>query len=103
MAKLSINAAPTFMAKVGIPVAGGEVLEVEFTFKHRTKAQLHEFSTSTASRTDAESFMDLVCGWNFEEEFNAEAVETMLQNYLGAARETIKVYIDQLTAAKAKN
>ena len=103
MAKLTINAAPTFKAKVGIPVAGGEVMEVEFTFKHRTRAQLHEFSTSTAERSDAESFMDLVCGWNFEEEFTADAVETMLQNYLGAARETIRVYIEQLTASKAKN
>jgi hypothetical protein len=42
MAKLKLVANPTFRAKVGIPVAGGPEVPVEFVFKHRTKTALDE-------------------------------------------------------------
>lgn len=103
MAKLSINAAPTFKAKVGIPVAGGESVEVEHTFKHRTKDELDEFVASRIDKTDAETYLEMVSGWDFAEEFSEESVKAMLQNHIGAGVAAYKVYIDELVKAKVKN
>lgn len=103
MAKLSINAAPTFKAKVGIPIAGGESVEVEFTFKHRTKPQLDEFVAACADKSDADTFMEMVSGWDFAEEFSADAVKTMTENYIGAGLATYRAYLDELVKAKVKN
>jgi hypothetical protein len=103
MGKLTINAAPTFKATVGIPIPGAAAERVEFTFKHRTKDQLNEFIATRGEKTDAESFMEMVAAWDFAEEFNRASVETMLQNYMGAAVATYRAYVDELTQAKAKN
>lgn len=103
MAKLSIIAKPTFKKKVDIPAAGGETIEVEFVFKHRTKTQLDEFVKSRAEKSDVESFLEMVGGWDFAEEFSDTAAETMLDNYIGAALPVYQAYITELVQAKAKN
>lgn len=103
MAKLKLEAAPTFQAEVGIPVAGSDPVPVSMTFKHRTKAQLDEFIKSRTDSTDADSFMAMVEGWELDDEFNRANVEKLLQNYMGAALATFYVYVDQLVQAKAKN
>lgn len=103
MAKLKLVAKPTFKAKVGIPVAGGDAVPVEFVFRHRTKTALDEWIKSRADKSDAESFMEMVEGWELEDEFNRESVELLLENYVGAALATYRVYIDELVQAKLKN
>lgn len=103
MAKLSLLAAPTFSAKVGIPLAGGAVVEVEMTFKHRTKDALDEFMQSRAGKSDVETFLDMVQGWELDDEFGKESVERLLQNYIGAGLATYRKYIDELVQAKLKN
>ena len=103
MAKLSLVANPTFHAKVCIPVAGGDPVEVVFSFKHRTKDELDEFIKTRADKPDLDSFMEMIVGWNLEEEFNTENVETLLQNYVGTALATYRVYIDELIGARVKN
>lgn len=103
MAKLKLVAAPTFRAKVGIPVAGGEVVQVEFSFKHRTRDALDEFIRSRAEKGDAESFLEMVEGWELEDEFNAANVELLLQNYGGSALAVYRAYVEELVGAKLKN
>lgn len=103
MTKLSIVAAPTFKAKVSIPVAGSAPVDVEFTFKHRTKAALAEFTASRAEKSDLETFLDMVCGWDFAEEFSAETAETMLQNFVAAPVPIFRAYIEEMYQAKEKN
>lgn len=103
MAKFKLVANPTFKAKVGIPVAGGEHVEVEFTFKHRTKTALEEFIASREKQSDVDTFLEMVSGWDLADEFNKENVETLLENYIGAALETFRVYLDQLVQARLKN
>lgn len=103
MAKLTLVANPTFKAKVGVPVAGSSPVEVEFVFKHRTKTALDEFIKSRADKPDAESFLAMVDGWNLDDEFNAENVELLLQNYIGTALATYRVYVDQLVQARLGN
>ena len=103
MAKLALNPAPTFHAKVGIPVAGGPPVDVDMTFKHRTKTQLDEFVKTSGERTDAESFMEMVSAWDLEDPFTKESVELLLENYIGAAVATYRKYIDELVQAKTGN
>jgi hypothetical protein len=103
MGKLTINASPTFKAKVGIPIPGADPVEVEFTFKHRTKDQLNDFIKTRADKTDAQSLMDMVSAWDFAEELTIESAHTMLQNYMGAAVEVYRTYVRELAEAKVKN
>jgi hypothetical protein len=103
MGKLSIVAAPTFKAPVSIPIAGGAPVDVDFTFKHRTKDEMTAFVASREGKSDAESLMEMVVGWDFAEVFTPEAAATMLQNYLGAGVNVYVKYIDELTKAKVKN
>jgi hypothetical protein len=103
MSKLKLVAAPTFKSKVPIPVAGGPPVEVEFVFRHRTKTALDEWIKSRADKSDAESFLEMVEGWELEDQFGKESVELLLENYVGAALATYRVYVDQLVQAKLKN
>lgn len=103
MAKLKLVANPTFKGKVGIPVAGAAPVLVEFTFKHRTKTALEEFTKSRADQSDADSFMDMVEGWDLEDTFNKESVELLLENYIGSALAVYAGYIDHLVQGKVKN
>lgn len=103
MARLALNAAPTFQAKVGIPVAGGDPVPVVFTFRHRTRTQLDEFIKSRAEVQDIDTFMEMVVGWDLEDEFNRENVERLLENYIGTALATYRVYVDQLIRGREKN
>jgi len=103
MAKLALKANPTFKAKVGIPVAGGESIDVEFTFKHRTREVLDAFVSSNGERTDSETFLAMVEGWDLDESFTAETANVLLENYIGASFAAFRVYIEELTKSKAKN
>lgn len=103
MAKLALVANPTFKAKVGVPVAGGDPVEVEFTFKHRTKTALEEWVNARAIRSDVESVTDMACGWELAEEFNPVNVGTLIENYAGAGLAMFKVYVDQLIQARLGN
>lgn len=103
MAKLQLKAAPTFAAEVPIPVAGGEPVKVSMTFKHRTKTELDDFIKAREQKTDAESFMEMVTGWELEDQFTEASVKELLENYIGAAMATFLTYVDELVQAKRKN
>lgn len=103
MAKLSLIAHPTFTVKVLIPIAGGAPVDVEMTFKHRTKTALEAFIKSRQGKSDVESFLDMVTAWEMEEELNQTSVELLLQNYMGTALATYRTYVDELVQAKLKN
>lgn len=103
MAKLALKANPTFVVKVGIPVAGGPSVPVELTFKHRTKTELAEFLKTRADKPDVESFMDMVEGWELEDKFCRESVEQLLESYIGAALATYQAYVEELFKHKSGN
>jgi hypothetical protein len=103
MPKLKLKADPTFSAPVSIPLAGGDFVDVQFTFKHRTKTELDAFMQSRTGKTDTESFMDCVVSWELEEAFTAENVQELLENYIGAALATYRTYVRELCQAREKN
>lgn len=102
-AKLTLTPAPTFRAKVGIPVAGGSPVPVEFVFKHRSKSALDAFIKSRAGADDVDSVCEMVEGWNLDEPFDRNGVAALLDNYGGAALAIYEAYVDELLAAKRKN
>lgn len=103
MPKLQLKADPAFKAKVSIPRAGAEAVEVEFTFRHRTRAGLDEFIKSRDGKTDAQTFMDMVIAWELEDEFTPANVDLLLENYIGASLATFRTYVNELVKAKEGN
>lgn len=103
MAKLSLKANPTFNAKVGIPVAGGSPVDVEMTFKHRTRQEFGEWLKSLEGKERTQAVMECVEGWELSDPFNEESVHTLNDNYMGAANAIVEKYLQELSAAKVKN
>lgn len=103
MPMLKLVAEPTFKAKVAIPVAGGESVEVEFEFKHRTRDELAKYMESGNERTDVEAVLATVVGWALDDKFNKMNVERLLQNYHGAGRAIASKYYSELMALRLGN
>jgi hypothetical protein len=101
--KLSLTANPTFKCKVAIPVPGDKAVDVEFTFKGRTREAFKAFVDGLTSREDTDVLMDIASGWDLEEAFEKANVEKLTENYLGAARAIIEKYLSELTAARLGN
>lgn len=103
MAKLKLNPEPTFKAKVGIPVPGSRPAEVLFTFKHRTRDEVIAWMEGSRDDTDVDSVLDVVVGWELEDEFNRENVERLCNNYPGSGLVIVSAYLDELRGARVKN
>jgi hypothetical protein len=103
MAKLTLKVDPTFPAIVDIPKAGSEPVQIRFDFKHRTKDELNEFTKTRADKTDVEYIMEMATGWDLNDEFNAENINSVCQNYIASPLAIYMKYVDELVKAKAKN
>lgn len=103
MAKFSLAVKPTFKAKVGIKVHGGEAVDVEFEFKHRTRDQLTEWLKGLDKRKDAEVLSDVLAGWALDDEFTPENIAILCQNFAGAPREIVDAYLGEISQARRKN
>ena len=103
MAKLSILANPTFTAQVPIPVHGGDPVKVGFTFKHRTQDEMAEWISQREGKKDIDAVMEMVTGWEFEEDFTPENVSALLQQRMGAGLSIFLVYTKELYQAKLGN
>lgn len=103
MAKIKLTTAPTFKAKVSIPIPGGRPADVEFTFKARAKPEFKEFMEGMRDREDIDVVMDCVSAWELDDVFSRENVDQLLQSYIGAARAIITRYIEELTAQRLGN
>lgn len=103
MAKFKLQPAPTFKAPAAIPVAGGSDQPVVFTFKWRDREGVRVLTASLDGRPWDEIVMDLAEGWELEEEFNAENVKKLTDNYIGSGASILSSYLDELTKAKEKN
>lgn len=111
-----LKANPTFVAVVGIPVAGGASVPVAWIFKHRTWPQIVDFEASIKGRSDLDVVLDMVDGWvsdeeeakrlkaePMEEEFTKENLEILIQNRVGLPPAIFEVYKTELLKAKEKN
>lgn len=103
MAVLKLKPAPKFKAKVAIPIPGGDSALVEFEFKHRTRSEMDAFLQSADTRSDVESVLESVCGWELTDPFNRENVERLIENYQGAPRAIAETYLRELMGLRLGN
>lgn len=61
---LKLTPAPTFKAKVGIPIPGGDKpVQVEFEFRAMSRTELQQWFTDSRDRPDEERLPLVVTGW----------------------------------------
>lgn len=101
--KLRLVPDPTFKAKVAIPVPGQRDALVEFTFKYRNADQLLEWVSNSRDALDADLVFECAIGWALDDEFTADNVRTLCNNYPGAGNAIVSVYLDESRGARAKN
>ncbi len=103
MSKLKLQPDPTFKALVAISMAGAKPVEVEFTFKHRTRTELQKFIEASSERQDADTIMEAATAWELTDAFTKENVELLVENYIAAPRKVFETYLAQLVEGRAKN
>jgi hypothetical protein len=106
MPKLTLTVAPTFKATVRIPTAGGDPVSLEFTFRHRTRAELKRFLEETQGedkKDDVHAVMAMATGWELSDPFNEESLGVLCENYVAAPHLIFEKYLDELTKAREKN
>lgn len=122
--KFKIANNPTFKSKVSIPRVGGSEIEVEFEFKYLTRKQLAAIyeewqaklselnitdDTTLTELTDIEvelqikQLKDIVIGWDFDDEFNDENIEQLVETSVFAAKTVIESYQEAYMKAKVGN
>lgn len=95
---------PTFKAKVEIPAAGGESIEVEFTFRHRGRKALDAFSEEIREMQDVDAIMLMVEDWSdMGEAFSADALAEFIDDYPAAAFAVTRAYFRELLQARLGN
>lgn len=103
MGKLTLNPDPTFKTKVGIPLPGGKKAPVGFEFKHKDRDQLKDFMERAVDMTATEMVTEIAVGWEFDDELNAENIERLTKNYMGAGRAIFDKYVEELGQVKLGN
>ena len=122
--KFKIANNPTLKSKVSIPRVGGSEIEVEFEFKYLTRKQLAAIyeewqaklselnitdDTTLTELTDIEvelqikQLKDIVVGWDFDDEFNDENIEQLVETSVFAAKTVIESYQEAYMKAKVGN
>ena len=95
---------PTFRAKVEIPVAGGESIDVEFTFKHRGRKSLDAFSEQIREMPDVEALMLMTEDWaDMGEPFGAGPLAQLIDDFPAAAFAITSTYFRELLQARLGN
>ena len=113
--KFQLDPSPTFVANVEIPTHGGNLAEVGFTFKHRTRDEMFAFRDSLKTPeavddeevkpgpTDVEVIMSVASGWDLDEPFDVKSVTKLVQNYIAAPIAILTAYYAELSGARTKN
>jgi len=101
--KFKLQPAPTFKAKVQIPVHGGDPVAVEFEFKHRTRDEVNKWFKGADKRSDVDALVGILAGWELEDQFGQESIELLVQNHIGAAPAIVARYVEELVQARKGN
>ena len=125
MSKIKLGQAPkTFKSKVIIPLIDGSDASIEMVFKYRTKTQygalVDELMTTaekavkskdktvegafkSAIENNVEFIFKIAEGWDLEDEFNAENLSLLDDEYQGAITAIGEAYRSALVEGKVKN
>lgn len=100
--KFKLQPDPTFTKKVGVPVHGQGTIDVSFTFKHRTREEFNEFTASSKDIEDVDYILAVATGWDLEQEFNRENINTLVQNYMGAPGAIAVTYTQEILGSGSR-
>jgi hypothetical protein len=101
---LKLKANPTFKAKVGIPIPGGDPVDVTFEFKAMARSKLKAFGDDMKDKENSEFLLPLVVGWDgVEAPYSQEALSELLDQYIGSGRVIWDTYVAELTASRSGN
>lgn len=102
---LKFKPAPTFRATVTIPVPGdGDPLKIDFTFKHRTKSELLEFTDAQNTRDDVDTILAVASEWHgIDDPLGRESLTELFEAFHAAPRSIVTKYITELTQARLGN
>lgn len=103
MAKFKLKPDPTFKRKVGLTTHDGKVVEVEFTFKHRTRDAVKKLEEEVKGLDDVQVIQLVADGWELEDEFNVDNLRELADNYLAASIEVFHEYVRALNGARLGN
>lgn len=104
MAKLKLVVDPTFAETVDVPVPGGEVAQIEVTFKHRTRDEMESLVRDEVKDMDDVALVQAVAsGWDLDEPFEIKHIKTLTQNYHHAALAIWQCYLTSLAGHRTKN
>ena len=124
MAKFKIAMNPTFSTDVSIPRIGGDPIEVKFTYRVLGRKELaamydkwsdnaqsllgdEEFTFSSLAEADVElqvqQVQDVVVGWGFDDEFNADSIRALCDTSTHAAQAIVEAYRLAYAENRSKN
>jgi hypothetical protein len=101
--KFSLTAKPTFTSVVAVPVPGEGTVDVQFTFKGRTREQMSKFHEDIKGLDNAGLIMQMASGWELEEPFDFDSVTKLTENYLGATQAIFNKYYEEVMQARLGN
>lgn len=101
---IKVKADPTFEAIAKIPCPGGKVKEVTFIFKHKGRKEFAKLLASFNDSPETADLVDVIEGWKgMDSEFSKESFEEFLDDHFKAEEVITRLYIEELTQAKAGN
>lgn len=103
MAKIKLEADPTFKASVPVPIPGAGSQPVEFTFKWRTRSDVVKWMDAMKDKADAEVIFDTATAWELDDAFTLENVQKLCDVYAGAGCAFVETYLNELRGARTKN
>ena len=103
MTKFKLDPNPTFTVPVEIPVHGGTAHPVKFTFKHRTREEMKSLFDDAVKKNDVETVLELVAGWELDDELNEENVRRLVENYQGAGHAIVRAYLAEIQQVRLGN
>lgn len=105
MSKLKLAHAPTFKTEVKIPTPAGEPVAVEFEFVWLNRKAMVEFADDCDRKdlSDADLVLKIAKSWGFEDEFNAENMAYLLDEYPAAGVEILSAFYQAYNGAREKN
>lgn len=110
-ALFTLQPRPVFKSLVSISLPGGDVGQIEFEFRHKSKPEVKKWMEAAKGRADIDVLAEVVVGWcsrvvdanGAVVPFSRSALESLLANYHPAAKEIYVAYLKSLSESRAKN
>lgn len=100
---LKLKPNPTFKAKVCVPCAGGEQVEIEFEFRHMSRTDLDAYRAELGELNDRDAVLRIVCGWEGEEPFGPDVYDSIVEDLHAAPGAIVHTYLRELLQLREGN